>query len=230
MKKIVLMTAVLLAAIGTAAAQETERKPYIQVSGRAEKELVPDMFYLMITIDEQDSKGKISVETQQREMIKVLRQAGVDTDKALTMANVSSSYYKKQTSLASARYQLCLDSPAMLAKVLAALSDMGISNAALQRVTHSKMDQYRNQVRIEAIQNARQVAQTLAEAIDQKCGKCMYIIDYNRNISAVYDNAVMTRSAKFAAGGIMEEDFEEEAPEFKTIKIEYDVQACFELL
>lgn len=56
-----------------AAAQEPEAYPsYIQVNGRAEKEVTPDEFYLQIVINERDSKGKISVESQQRDMIAAL--------------------------------------------------------------------------------------------------------------------------------------------------------------
>ena len=90
---------------------------YIQVNGRAEKEIAPDEFYLQIIINERDSKGKISVESQQRDMIAALKRAGVDVEKQLKMANLSSEFFKKNTSVATAKYQLQLGSSAMVAKV-----------------------------------------------------------------------------------------------------------------
>ena len=67
-----------------AAAQVQEAFPsYIQVNGRAEKEIMPDEFYLSVIINERDSKGKISVESQQRDMIAALKRLGVNVEKQL---------------------------------------------------------------------------------------------------------------------------------------------------
>lgn len=223
-----------LAALATfalpAAAQEyREAYPsYIQITGRAEKEIVPDLFYLSVTINEKDSKGKLSVESQQRDMVAALKKIGIDTEKQLTVANRSSEFYRKATSLAMARYQLELHSAAEVDKVLAALTDLGISNAAIQRVSHSGIEAYKQQVRIEAMRNARESAASLAEAVGQNIGDCIYIYDANSSVvPAVYNNAIMTRSAMKAAYDSLEEVAEEESPEFKTIKLEYSVQAKF---
>lgn len=201
---------------------------YIQVTGRAEKELTPDEFYLQIVINERDSKGKISVESQQRDMVAVLRKLGVDVEKQLKMANLSSEFFKKNTSVAMAKYQLQLGSSGEVAKVWQALDDLGISNISILKVTHSQLDKYKQEVRLEAMRNARESAQEMAGAIGQTIGKCFYIYDSNSNVLPVmYDNAVLMRSAKAAADA--ESAAEEDPLEFKTIKLEYGVQAKFVL-
>lgn len=230
MKKILLLSAAVIMAF-TAAAREADEPSHIQVNGHAEMEVTPDLFYLIITIDEKDSKGKLSVEQQQRDMIATLKRLGVDTDSQLKVANIESSFYKRSSSLSTARYQLELHSAPQVAKVISSLGDNGISNVSIQRVTHSKIEQYKNDVRVAAIRNARDVAVSLAEAIDQKCGRCFYIYDSNRSVTPFYNNAVMTRGlASFAA--VAEDDAVEwsDQPDFKSIKLEYDVQARFELL
>ena len=226
MKKMLLMLAAV-AVVSAAAAQNVDTMPSVQVNGHAEREIEPDRFILMITIDEQDSKGKLSVGTQQRDMVAALKSLGVDTEKKLKMANISGSYYKRQTSLSSARYQLELNTAEQLVGVMGRLSDLGISNVVLQNVTHSKIEQYKDEVRVEAIRNARSVAESLAGAIGQTVGRCIYIYDSNRS-AAPYYNTMLTRNAKFAVydeaaadGGMGEQ------PEFRTIKLEYDVQAKF---
>ena len=75
MKKLILMAAVALMALPAAAQMQEAFPSYIQVNGRAEKEITPDEFYLSIVINERDSKGKISVESQQRDMIAALKSA-----------------------------------------------------------------------------------------------------------------------------------------------------------
>ena len=212
------------------AAQTQEAFPsYIQVNGRAEKEVVPDEFYLSVVIAERDSEGKISVEQQRKAMSAALNRLGVDVEKQLKVANLSSEFFKKNTSVATAKYQLQLGSAAEVSKVWQTLDDLGISNVEIRKVSHSQLDQLKKQVRIEAMQDARSSAQMLAEAVGQTIGKCFYVYDSNNDVvPAYYNNSVMMRSMKTmdmaeAAGA------EEESLDFKTIKLQYSVQAKFVL-
>ena len=223
------MAAALCAAL-TAAAQQEAYPSYIQVNGRAEKEVVPDEFYLSVVIDERDSKGKISVESRQRELIAALRKQGVDVEKQLKVANLSSEFFKKNTSVATAKYQLKLGSAAEVAKVWQALDALGISDVAIQRVSHSAIDRLKEEVRVEAIRNAQQSARTLAEALGQTIGKCFYIWDSNNDIvPAYYNNAVTVRSMKMMDAAGAAEEAAEEPLDFKTIKLQYYVQTKFVL-
>ena len=224
MKKLILIAAVALMALPAAAQVQEAFPSYIQVNGRAEKEITPDEFYLSVIINERDSKGKISVESQQRDMIAALKRLGVNVEKQLKVANLSSEFFKKKT----AKYQLQLGSAAEVSKVWQALDNLGISNVSILKVSHSKIDQYKEQVRVEAMQNAKQSAQTLAQAIGQSVGKCFYIYDSNNNVMPVfYDNMAVMRSAK--AAGLAEDAAADEPLDFKTIKLQYNVQAKFVL-
>ena len=227
MRKLVFLAAALAMTL-TAAAQTQEAYPsYIQVNGRAEKEIVPDEFYLSIVIDERDSKGKISVESQQREMIAALRRQGVDVEKQLKVANLSSEFFKKNTSVATAKYQLKLGSAAEAANVWQALDKLGISDVSILRVSHSNIDALKEEVRVEAIRNAQQSARTLAQAIGQTVGKCFYIWDSNNDIMpAYYNNTMAVRSMKSMDAG-SGESAGEEPLDFKTIKLQYSVQTKF---
>ena len=230
MKRIFLLVAALCCATAVATAQTDETYPsYIQLNGRAEKEVVPDEFYLAIVINERDSKGKISVESQQRDMIAALKKLGVNVEKQLKVANLSSEFFKKKSSVAQAKYQLQLGSAAEVSRVWQALDELNISNVSIERVTHSQLEAYKKEVRIAAIRNAREQAQTLAEAIGQTVGKCFYIYDPNNDVMPrFYNNKVMARGMMLDAA--VETAFEEEESlDFKTIKLEYNVQAKFVL-
>lgn len=229
MKRLILVAVAALVALPAAAQMQETYPSYIQTNGRAELELAPDEFYLQIVIDERDSKGKLSVESQQRDMIAALKREGVDVDRQLKVANLASEFFKKKTSVASAKYQLQLGTSEEVARVWQALDGLGISNVSILKVTHSKIKEYQEQVRIEAIRNARRNAETLAEALGQKAGKCFYIYDSNSNgVPAYYDNMVLMRSAK-ASGSVEMAVAEEEPLEFKTIRLEYNVQTKFVL-
>lgn len=231
MKRMILLVAAAFVAF-TATAQMQEAYPsYIQVSGRAEREITPDEFYLSVVIAERDSKGKISVESQQRDMIAALKRAGVNVEEQLKMANLSSEFFKKKSSVATARYQLKLTSAAEVARVWQALDALGISNVSIQRVTHSRIEALKEEIRIEAMRNARQSAEALAEAVGQKAGKCFWVYDSNSDVvPAYYNNSVMVRSMKAAAFDAAEgAAAEEESLDFKTIKLQYSVQTKFVL-
>ena len=200
MKKLILMAAVMLSVL-PAAAQEQASKfdaSYIQVWGQAEKEITPDEFYLSVTINEKDSKGKISIQTQERAMLDALKKLGVDTQKQLRVVDMSSEYFKKGNALAWKQFQLKLNTPEQVAQVFGSLNDLGISNVSMEKVTHSQLDQYKNEVRIAAMKSAQTNAQTLAGAIGQKAGKCFYIYDSNNDVVPYYGNVFMARSMKAA--------------------------------
>ena len=228
MKRFILAAAVALLALPAAAQVQEAFPSYIQVNGRAEREIAPDEFYLQIVINERDTKGKVSVESQQRDMIAALKRLGVNVEKQLKVANLSSEFFKKNTSVATAKYQLQLGSSAEVGKVWQALDGLGISNVSILKVSHSQLERYKSEVRVEAMRNAKQNAATLAEAIGQTIGKCFYVYDSNNDVMPVfYNNMAVMRSAK--AFDAAEAAAEEEPLDFKTIKLQYSVQAKFVL-
>ena len=228
MKKWFLLAAVAVLALPALAQQQEAFPSYIQVTGRSEMEVAPDEFYLSIVIDEKDSKGKISVESQQRQMIDALRRLGVNVDKQLKVANLSSEFFKRRNSVATAKYQLQLGTAEMVSRVYEALDRVGISNISIQKVSHSQLEQLKQQVRVEAIRDAKRNAQTLAQSIVQQIGKCFYIYDSNNDVLPVfYNNAIMMRS--MAADASAEGASEDQPLDFKTLKLQYYVQAKFVL-
>ena len=105
-------------------AQESEN--YIQVTGVSEIEIVPNQIYLTIVLDESDSKGRQAIENQRREMVNALKKIGINTEKSLTMEDMSSSYFKRGNTLSKASYQLLLTSSEQVVKVYDALAVLNI--------------------------------------------------------------------------------------------------------
>ena len=234
MKKLLIAAvAALCAAAGTATAQVVEEKfpCYVEVSGYAERNVTPDTFYLSVVLAEKDSKGKISVETQQREMIDALRRMGVDTDKQLTMVDMTGEHFKKSNTLITAHYRLKLTSAADVRKAYSVLSDIGISTVSMRSVSYSKIAEVRDEVRIESMKNARDKAAMLAGALGQRIGDCIRINDYSRDMTeeavATYNTRAMKMAANADAGFDMDED---ESLEFKPIRVMGNVNARFVLL
>ncbi|MDE7344798.1 MAG: SIMPL domain-containing protein, partial [Alistipes sp.] len=157
-------------------------------------------------------------------------QQGIDVEKQLKVANLSSEFFKKNTSVATAKYQLRLGSAAEVAKAWQTLDKLGISNVSILKVSHSQIEALKEEVRVEAIRNAQQSARTLAEALGQSIGKCFYVWDSNSDIMpAYYNNEMTVRSLKMTDAAGAEETAGEEPLDFKTIKLQYSVQTKFVL-
>ena len=230
MKKMIFLVATFVLVALSVSAQQAETFPsYIEVNGVAEKEIAPNEIYLSITINERDSKGKISIDEQQRDMVAVLKKLGVKPAEQLKMMDLTSSYFKRGNALAKAQYELKLTSAVEVARVWRALDELGISQVTVQKVSHTDIETFKKEVRADAMRAARDNARALAEAIDQKAGKCFWIADYSSPVKTTFAVANMK------ARGVMEESVsfdamvEEEGLEFQTINLQHRVQAKFVL-
>ena len=201
---------------------------YVEVTGYAERNVTPDTFYLNIVITEKDSKGKQSVENQQHDMTAALRKLGIDTENQLTVVNMTSEYFKKSNSLATAQYRLKLGSAAEVRNVYAALGELGISNVSIRSVSHSNIKEIREEVRIEAMRNAKSRAASLAEAIEQNAGECFYIRDWSNDGTDEITVAGYGAMRKAALFDNAEAEIASDEPlEFKPVKISHRVDAKF---
>lgn len=212
-------------------AQSARYENTIEVTGRAQKEIVPDEITVRIVIDETALKQKQSVEKMETDMIKSLKGLGIDTDKDLKIGNMSSQYkdyfLKKNTARTSASYELKVNGIQTLGKVYQTLESLGISNMNIIKLNHSRIKEFQEEMRVEALRNAQQVAQTLAEAVGQKAGRAVQIVDYNNEINVPGPSAradVMYMSKAAGANDLYETELD-----FKEIKLTYTIQAKFAL-
>ena len=208
--------------LGTAQAQVVEKTPYVSVNGYSEIKVSPDEIFLSITLDEGDTKGKVSLEEQRKSMFQALKRLKIDVEKQLKVVDMSSDFFRRKSSLAATKYELKVGSAAE------ALDAVKISNVNVVRAQCSKMEEYRAEARKSAIRDAKAKATELAEAIGQSIGPCFEINDYTtpRNDGVFYIRGL---AAKATNDAIAEEAYVEPDVEFKQITITYNVSAKFEL-
>ena len=226
MKRMMIVVAALLMASPLFAQQKTFLdQPYIEVTGRAEMVVAPVDIYVRITINEQDYKAKTTVLQQEKDMVRRLKDLGIDVDKKLVVQDMMNAQLKKDVAT-SKSYMLEVNSATQLAHVFQALQTIGISDAAVERTDVSNMDELRQQVRGASAKAARQNAEILAAALGQKVGKAIFVQD-NSYYSRPYSNVVLTRTMKVADAGVAATA----APtlEFQKITIDHSVLVRFML-
>lgn len=187
MKRLFLLcTALLAISVARSQSQETSAPDQAVVIGKAETEVVPDEIYLIITISEHESKGKVSIQDQQRAMMKSLAEKGIDT-KNLKMKDMATSFYKKGQNLAYGIYELKLSSSETLYTALAVLNRLGIYESRISRIGRSDKEQLRNELMADAMKNARSTAEKIAAADNRKAGRCIYF-SYDADYDPMFDN------------------------------------------
>jgi len=236
MKKTICMFLFLSLGFTAIRAQNGEKnfidRPYIEVTGKAEMEIIPDQIYLNIVINEKDNKGKMVLAQAEKNMLSLLKEIGIDIKKDLSVKDMSSNFknywIKSSEIMTSKEYQLLVNSAQTAGKVMQGLEKIGISNVSIEKVDHSKIDQFRREVKVNAVKAAREKATDMAQAIGQNAGKAIYIqeIEYN-NFSSMRRNPANIMVKMTAADALESEAIPDIA--FEKIKLEYQVNAKFEL-
>ena len=224
MKKLMVSVAAVLLA-GSLFAQEKNYidQPYIEVTGKAEMEVVPDEIYLRIVINEKDNKGKVSVDQQEKEMFKQLKGIGIDLVVQDMSSDLQTYFLRKNAILSTKAYQLKVNSAQQLGEAFQALQTAGISDVNIEKTDVSNIEELRQEVRTNAAKAARKNAEVLAAALGQQAKEAIFVQDYGFNMRP-YANVLMAKSMAVAdAAG------EEAAPqlEFQKIKIEHSVMVRF---
>lgn len=202
----------------------------VVVNGYAERKVTPDKFTIAITISETDSKGRISLDEQERSIIKSLKSAGFDTDEALRLKNNYSSYMRRGA-LATRDYELVVHGAERLSVALATLEELNLHSVSLSRATCTNLDAIREELRREAMRDAKHNAEVLAGAIEQEIGPCTYIHDYNSNGDVYFSVNRAMKSRAYAIDSAAETYEEVSEPiEFAETTISHTIQAKFQLL
>lgn len=212
-----------------------EEKPFIEVTGIAEQEIVPDQIYISIIIREKyENKEKVTIESQEEKLKVLLKEINIPTsDLYLSDANADFVKVKFRTKdvLTKKDYILKVSSATSVGQVFLQLEKLEINDASISKVSHSKIDSLRRENRITAIKAAKRKADYLLNAIGEVTGKPLVVrenntgnneYNYNRNTPVQVSSYA---NARFLDDGDKATDNEE--IQFKKIKIQSSIYVKF---
>ncbi len=163
--------------------QILEEKPFIEVTGTHEMEIIPDEIFIAIHIRERMvDKEKITVEVQETKLINALKSAAInvnDLSLTNTMANYVRVDWKRKDLIAEKNYLLKVADAVTVGKVFQELDKLDIRDARIDHVDHSKMQEFRKEARIKAIKAAKEKADYLLNAIGEQTGKPLIVKENN---------------------------------------------------
>lgn len=237
MKKPLLICGALLLAI-LAMAQQPVPNPFpktITVSGSAEMEIVPDEIYVNIELQEYQKKGesKKDLETIKTQFLESCKTAGI-ADSAISIVSYSgyTTWRKKKNNdlLATITYQVKFRSSKLMDDLVERLDDQATRNFLISSVSHSKITEFRKQVKIRAVQAAKDKGIYLTEAIGEKLGEAITINEPAEWPPIYYENTFANALVNNAvAPAPADQSNTPEEVDFRKIKLKYDVTIIFAL-
>jgi len=158
----------------------SESEPYIEVVGIATMEIVPDQIYIKIKIEEDpDQENLKSVSERETLMTEALKDIGIDLKNLrLKESNEqlsSGRWFSKSKNLAYREYELMVVDAEQLQQVFEIIKRLKINSAYVKRVSHSQIEKYQKQNRLDAIEAAKEKAKYLSAALDRKLGPSLII-------------------------------------------------------
>ena len=154
---------------------------YIEVQGKATIKVIPDQIYLRILISEKE-KTKTNLEVKEREMIKRLKELGIDVTKELVIKDLASNFnpkiFSEDNIVISKVYILLVHDAGAANKVISKMKELEISNIKVDHLDHTKISDFKKECSVKAIAAAKTKAETLTQAIGQTIGRALYIERY----------------------------------------------------
>ena len=167
-------------------------QPYIEVTGTVETEIIPNEIFLKIILDENDKRGKLSIEQQEHQMISALKALGIDIDKNLSVLDFNGYFQRKflgdNEVIKNKHYQLIVNDGKTLGEVYEALDTCDISNISITKTSHTELEKFRRETKLKALKTAKDKASEYAKAIDQTIGKALYIQEISSNNINILSN------------------------------------------
>lgn len=233
MKKLLTLAFVSLLSI-SAMAQQVDLRKKISVSGSAETEVTPDIIYISISLKEylkdNNSKKKVEITTLENQLYSAVQKAGIDKEN-LTINNLSSfaivtEKKKNPDYLASKQYRLKVSDLNKWNDIIGSIDPKGIAYTNIDSYDYSKIEILKKDLKIKALQAAKEKASYMVEALGDKLGSVIDIQEVNNEQypQPMYRNVMMMKAESADMAGAP-------APEidFKKIKLNYIMNTVFEI-
>jgi uncharacterized protein len=210
---------------------EKEKIRKIDVTGSAEQEVLPDKIFVSITLQEymKDNKTRVDMLVLEAQLQKAVAEAGLSKE-SLTVGNISGyrnwwGKKKPTTFLENKTYILTVANLAKIDGILNRIDEKGIASTNIDRYEYSKITELRKEIKIKALQAAKEKATYLLAGIGEALGEALEIheVEEGYQQQPVYSNMMMRGAAMDSA------PMQESTVDVQKIKVRYEMKASFRI-
>ncbi|MBI3140104.1 MAG: SIMPL domain-containing protein [Sphingobacteriales bacterium] len=241
MKKLLVFLPVFIFFTAARSQSSSATNPFpktITVTGSAEMLVIPDEIYVDITLREYQKRNqaKRELETIKTEFLSACTAAGL-ADSSISVQSYTgySNYYwlrkkKKgdQDLLAGITYQVKFSSVKEMDQLIEKLDDEATVSFDIAYTRHSKMTEFRRQLKIQAVKAAKEKGIYLTEAIGENLGAAITVKEPEEPEMAGMENNYLISQANISYSKPPLDKSVEVA--FKKLRIRYEVEVIFAIL
>ncbi len=235
MKKTAIIIVVFFASLSANAIEVSQPiNRIITVTGSAEMVIPPDEIELEITLTERGSWSTLS--KIEKAFMDLLEGNNVSKENIIFNSANASFYwyywwYHRNDSRKSKKYVLKLSTNTDFMKLVKSLDKEYVTSIRIKKTSNKNLQQFRKDVKIEAIKAAKSKAKYLLEAVDQEVGELMQVDElnvvdnnsvsgyWNQNKTSSISNMMMSYSKTRGT-------YIENVPE---IRLRYEIKTKFEI-
>lgn len=234
MKSLIALAALLCTFTVNYSQTKTEPR-VIEVSGSAERLITPDTFTFKITVIERmDKKEKLTIEMQEASLRTELQKIGIDASKDLSVYDISSAYNPRKRvrdTMGAKDYRLKVRDINKISPLITAIDTLNIGRLELVETEHSEITRHRRETKMDAIKAAKEKADYLLGAINERAGKPVYLKEGEEEDLRTYRaNISSNNQSAFGAGIVLPgRTADDDSLSFTPIRLRYVIQAKFEI-
>ncbi len=213
----------------------------ISLTGTAEMEIVPDEIYVRVTLREfTKDKKKYSIEELEKTFLNFIETAAATPRANVKMDNTDAQIIamkrKEKDAVIDKTYEVKFKNNTQVVLLFSAADSLNLSYVNITRYSHSKIEEYKREVRIAAVKNGKEKATYLLAALDQKPGKILSVTEkspYVRIDDGIDDyrtfrgNTANTYYSEQLSGSYQSPP---STALVKTIKLTFEVEMMFEII
>ncbi len=235
MKRIALLSVLLLSALFSVYAQQTQPAPqrFIEVTGSSEISIEPDEILFIIRIQEywreefekktkeEDYRTKIPIAYIEKDLLARLQRIGVKQED-ITVQEVG-DYWRQRGKdfLIGKQLQIRITDLKTIDAITRSINTNGVTYMGIGELKNKKIAEYRKQAKIEALQAAKEKAAYLLESIGEQLGEVISVVETQENpFVPGYSQRLVSNISADASGSDSMENI-------RKIKLRYEMTAKF---
>ena len=206
----------------------------IEVTGSAEQEVLPDEIFVTVSLreyfKEKDGKNKVDIMVLEKQLQKAVEEAGIPKENfTIGAINGYREWWGKKkptTFLESKSYILKVPNLYKIDGIISKVDEKGVAFTNIDRYEFSKIEQLRKEIKIKALQAAKEKAKFLLEGIGEQMGEVLEIIEIDNGYNPQPMPHMMMRSAKM---DVSADAMPESTIDVQKIKVRYEMKASFRI-